>query len=184
MSKNNASRMPVRFIPGNEDLLKSQVGTASPGPGWAGQRPGDEGGTDYIQEESVYHVGAGVLSSYRTPAGRVNGNELFRRYPNGMLDVTWAMHQVIEALHRAKQSAGHDQLNSMEKVALSVLFPQSFGYVAPGMVIAVATVQLRLSPLEIIQIREAVARHIGEEANWNSGLGGGSVPGRHVTKHE
>ncbi len=182
MSKNTA-RVPVHLLPANQDLLKSQVGTATPGPGWAGQRRGDEGGTDYRQEESAYQVGAGVLSSYRTPADRLNGNQLFRRYTSGALDVMWAAHQVIDALHRVKESGGHDQLNSLEKVALSVLFPQSFSFVAPGMVSAVAAVQLRLSPLEVIQVREAVARHLAEEVNWNSGLGGGSVPGRHVTRN-
>ena len=116
---NNLPRRPVRFVEANQDLLKSQVGTASPGPGWAGQREG----TDYREEEVVYKVPAGVQSSYRTPADRVNGNQLFRRYTNGSLDVKWAMHQVVDALHRAKESGGHDQLNSLEKVALSVLFP-------------------------------------------------------------
>jgi len=179
MSKNNMSRVPVRFIPGNEDLLKSQVGTASPGPGWAGQREG----TDYRpEEEQAYKVGGGVCPSYRTPTDRVSGNQMFRRYANGDLDVGVALHHVVDALHRAKMSAGHDQLNSLEKVALSVLFPQSFSYVDAGMAGSVATVQLRLSPLEIVQIREAVARHLAEELNWNAGQGGGSVPGRNTTR--
>jgi hypothetical protein len=32
-------------------------------------------------------------------------------------------------------------------------------------------------------IREAAARHLSEELNWNAGRGGGSVPGRHVTRN-
>jgi hypothetical protein len=165
--------MPVRFIESNKDLLKS-------GPGWAGQREG----TDWRpNEESNYQVPPGVRAEYRTPADRVSGNVMFRRYPNGMLDISLAMSCVVDALHRVKESGGHDQLNSLEKVALSVLFPTMFQYVAPGMAQSVASVQLRLSPVEILQIREAVSRHLAEELNWNAGRGGGSVPGRHVTRN-
>ena len=176
----NYIRMPVRFVPGNQELLKSQVGSASSGPGWAGQREG----TDYRPgEESAYNVAPGVRPSYRTPPERVNGNPMFRRYPDGKLDVAYAVHQVVDALHRVKESGGHDQLNSLEKIALSVLFPMSFQYVDPGMAPAVASVQLRLGPAELLMIREAVGGHLAEEANWNAGRGGGSVPGRHVTRN-
>ena len=179
MSKHTA-RMPVRFIPGNQDLLKSQVGTATEGPGWSGQREG----TDYRpNEEPVSTVGAGVCASYRSPSDRVNGNALFRRYPNGDLDIVSAVHCVVDALHRAKESGGMDQLNSLEKVALSVLFPTQFTDMDPMMVSSVAAVQLRLSPLEIMQVRGTVARHLAEELNWNAGRGGGSVPGRSDTRN-
>lgn len=175
----NYTRMPVRFIDGNQDLLKSQTGTASPGPGWAGQREG----TDWRPgEESAVQVPPGVSPSYRAPADRVNGNQLFRRYPNGLLDVEYAKHQVVNALHRVKESGGHDQLNSLEKVSLSVLFPASFDYIPQGMAPAVASVQLRLSPTEVMMVREAVARHLAEELNYNAGSGGNSVPGRSVTR--
>lgn len=176
---NNQPRVPVRFIDGNQELIKAQTGTATPGPGWAGQRAG----TGYRGEEEVYQqVPGGVVSSYRTPAERSSGNQLFRRYPNGLLDVAWAKHQVLDALHRAKDSGGQDQLNSLEKVALSVLFPHSFSYVDSAMVSQVASVQLRLTPDEVVEVRQAVARHLAEEMNWNSGLGGNSVPGRHTTR--
>lgn len=175
----NYTRMPVRFIEANQDLLKSQTGTASPGPGWAGQREG----TDWRPgEESAYQVPPGVQPTYRTPPDRVNNNQLFRRYPNGSLDIEYAKHVVIDALHRVKDSGGHDQLNTMEKVALSVLFPMSFDYVPTGMAPAVASVQLRLAPAELILIREAVARHLAAEADYNAGQGGGSVPGRKITR--
>lgn len=175
----NNPRMPVRFIKGNQELLKSQVGTASSGPGWAGQREG----TDWRPgEESAYQVPPGVQPAYRTPPDRVSGNQLFRRYPNGALDVEYAKHCVVDALHRVKESGGHDQLNSLEKVALSVLFPASFDYIPQGMAPAVASVQLRLGPAELLLVREAVARHLLEEENWNAGRGGGSIPGRHITR--
>lgn len=169
----NYTRMPVRFVPQNQDLLKSQQ------PGHAGQRLG----TDYRpNEEVVSKVGPGVQATYRMPPGRVNGNVLFRRYPNGALDLEYAVHKVVDALHRVKNSGGVDQLNSSEKSALSVLFPHSFDFVPPGMAAGVMTVNLRLSPAEVLQIKEAVATHLAEEMNYNAGLGGGSVPGRSSTK--
>lgn len=176
----NYTRLPVRFIPGNQDLLKSQTGTASPGPGWAGQR---QGGTDWQPGDASAPVHPpGVQPTYRTPPDRVINNQLFRRYPNGALDIEYAKHLVVDALHRVKDSGGVDQLNSLEKVALGVLFPMSFDFVAPNMVESVATVQLRLAPAELLLIREAVARHLAAEVNYSGGQGGGSVPGRAVTR--
>lgn len=175
---NQLSRKPVIMIEENHELLKSQTGTASPGPGWAGQRHGDPG----IEQHQVGTVPAGVQPSYRTPGDRVLGNVMFRRYPGGELDVANAAHQVIDAIHRVKDMGGADQLNSLEKTALSVLFPQSFFYVDASMVSSVARVQLRLAPHEVEQVRMAVAAHLAEEMNWNAGFGGGSVPGRSTTK--
>lgn len=175
----NYTRVPVHLLEANQDLLKSQTGTATSGPGWSGQRSG----TDWRPGEvSAHQVGPGVQPTYRTPPDRVSGNQLFRRRPNGALDMAHAKHLVLDALHRVQESGGHDQLNSMEKVALSVLFPMSFDYVPDGMANAVASVQLRLSPAETLSIRESVARHLSEEENYNAGQGGGSVPGRHVTR--
>ena len=176
----NYTRLPVRFVPGNQELLKSQTGTATPGPGWSGQRPG----TDWRPGEvSAVQLGQGVVAQYRTPPDRVSGNQMFRRYPNGDLDIESAKNCVVDALHRVKDSGGtSEQLNSLERVALSVLFPMSFSHVPPGMSGSVAAVQLRVSPAELIMVREVVARHLAEEANYNAGLGGGSVPGRSVTR--
>jgi len=171
MSKNNQPKVPVRFIEGNQELLKSQEGLA-------GQRLG----TDWRDGEVQASHLPNMVPSYRTPPDRVRGNELFRRYPNGTLDLQGAKNLVVDALHRVKESGGHDQLNALEKVALSVLFPMSFEYVASGMEQAVAEVQLKLSPVEVMQIRELVASHLAEELNWNAGLGGGSVPGRNTTR--
>ena len=89
---------------------------------------------------------------------------------------------MIDALHRAKDCGGTDQLNTVEKVVLSVLFPGSFSHIGDGMVDAVSTVHLRLSPLEVQEVRGAVARHLAEEMNYNAGRGGGSVPGRSSTR--
>jgi hypothetical protein len=161
----------VSFIPENQELLKSQAGIA-------GQRLS---ATNFSENEPFVHI-SGPSASYRTPPDRVQGNVFFRRYLNGALDVPYAVSKVIDALHRVKDSGGINQLNNEERTALSVLFPTQFSFVSEPIVDAIAVVQLRLSLLEIEQIRQEVAAHISEELNWNAGMGGSSTPGRHQTR--
>jgi hypothetical protein len=167
---NNLPRRPVRFVEQNDELLKAQEGIA-------GQ---SKTATDF--SENVPH---GTISrptaTYRTPADRVSGNEFFRRYLNGMLDIPYAVSKVLDAVHRAKDSGGIDQLNGEEKTVLGVIFPVPFG-LADAVAGSMAAVQQRLSLIEVEQIRQAVAAHLQEELNYNAGRGGGSVPGRHQTK--
>lgn len=172
MSSHNLPRIPVRFLPHNQELVKAQEGIA-------GQ---SHESTDYSEDVPHSVVAQGVQPSYRTPADRVSGNTMFRRYINGMLDYGYACQKVIDAIHAVKECGGVDCLNTAQKVALSVLFPGSFEFVSSGMVDAVAKVNLRLSPQEVQMIRTKVAAHLAEEMNWNAGLGGGSVPGRSSTK--
>lgn len=164
---NNLPRKPVRFIPQNDELLKSQEGIA-------GQR---KGATDFSEDEPYAHISA-ATASYRTPADRVRGNEFFRRYINGRLDLKYAVSRVVDAIHRVKDSGGHDQLNNQEKTALGILFPLQFSFVGDTMTDAVAMVQMRLALVEVEQIRRAVAAQLQEELNYNAGRGGGSTPGR------
>lgn len=169
MSSHNLPRKPVRFLPQNEALLKAQD---------AGQ---SHEATDYSQDVVIPTVGP-KRSSYRMPLDRECGNYMFRRYMDGSLDLSYACHKVIDAIHQAKDSGGADVLNSLQKVALSVLFPNSFDFVDSAMVPQIASVQLRLSPEEVQLIRMKVAAHLAEEMNWNAGRGGGSVPGRSATR--
>jgi hypothetical protein len=81
-----------------------------------------------------------------------------------------------------KDGGGVDQLNTEEKVALSLLFPEEFDYVDSGMVEAVASIHCRITMAEVMHVREKVAHHLAEEMNWNAGYGGGSVPGRSQTR--
>lgn len=168
---NNLPRVPVRFLEHNQEMIKAQEGLA-------GQQ---EGATDY-SEDNAYAEISGVQPSYRVPVERANGNPIFRRYVNGSLDIRYAADKVIDALHRVRNSGGVDQLNTEEKTALSVLFPMQFDFVPSGMTQAVAAVHLRLSPLEVDQIRHYVSSHLAEEMNWNAGRGGGSTPGRSQTE--
>ena len=164
-------RKPVRFIPGNSDLLKAQAGQSHEA-------------TDYSQDIAVATVATGMRGSYRAPNpnDRVNGNVLFRRYVNGMLDYDYACGKIIDALHRVKDSGGHDQLDGLEKTALSVLFPSQFTFIDASMVASTALTNLRLTTEEISVLRQKIAAHLAEEMNWNAGLGGGSVSGRNQTR--
>lgn len=166
---NNLPKVPVRLLPQNDELLKST----------AGQAPG---ATDYRQTESIASMSGVQQGSYRTPPDRVCGNEFFRRYISGVLDLKYAVNKVVDALHRAKDSGGVDQLNNEEKTALSILFPMQFTFIDSSMTAQVAATQLRISPLECETIRQAVASHIQEELNYNAGRGGGSTHGRHQTR--
>lgn len=163
---NNLPRKPVRFVESNQDLLKSQEG------GMAGQRLG---GTDYSEAEQVSELSFGKpVNSYRTPVDRTRGNEMFRRYIDGRLDVEWAAHMVIDALHKFRD--GVAPLTSQEKALLSILFPANLAFLADGIVDIVRTVNMRLLPGEAELLSNKVAHHIAEEIHWNAGHGSGLYP--------
>jgi hypothetical protein len=169
---NNLPRRPVRFVEQNEELLKSQEGLA-------GQR---QGATDFSEDQPVAQISR-PTAQYRTPIDRVSGNEFFRRYLSGELDMGYAVSKVVDAIHRAKDGGGVDQLNNEEKTCLSILFPQQFHGMDNAYVSGtIAAVQLRIQPEEIAAIRVEVAKHVQEEMNYNAGRGGGSAPGRHQTR--
>jgi len=169
---NNLPRKPVRFVPQNEELLKSQEGIA-------GQR---KDGTDYSRDESVATISK-PTAQYRTPLDRNSGNVFFRRYMGGELDMKYAVSKVVDAVHRVKDSGGINQLNNEEATCLRVLFPVQFGGMENAAVSGtIAAVQLRLAPEEMVAIRVAVAKHLQEEMNYNAGRGGGSAPGRSQTR--
>lgn len=167
---NNLPKVPVRLLEHNQELIKAQEGPA-------GQR---QGATDFSEDIAHAEI-SGVQNTYRTPIERANGNPIFRRYVDGRLDVSYAADKIIDALHRVKNSGGVDQLNTEEKVALSVLFPLQFDFVPASMTQFVASVNLRLAPFEVEQLRQFVASHLAEELNWNAGIGGGSTAGRSQT---
>lgn len=168
---NTLPRKPVRFVPQNDELLKAQEGSA-------GQR---KGATDFSEDIPYAQVGPGVEASYRVPTDRVNGNAFFRRYINGELDARYAADKAIDAMRRVKNSGGVDQLNDEEKVALCLLFPSQFNFIDSPIVDSIAAIQCRLTSDEVERVRQLVGTQLAEELNWNAGLGGGSVPGRHHT---
>jgi len=134
--------------------------------------------TDYQPE-----VLAGSLETidpmYRTPDNRNIGCVAFRRYPDNSLDFDAAKNLVVDAIHKAKELV---PLTNLEELILSVAFPDAFQFVDPTLASQLSRVNLRLSPMEIMTIRDLVSAHLKAEMNFNAGLGGGSVPGRAVTR--
>lgn len=161
----NLPRKPVRFIAENQELLKS-MSDMMPTPM-----------TDY--KVNVDAPEAKMESAYRSPDGRVNGNELFRRYPDGTLDLDAAKHVVVDIINRVRD---HGILTELEKVALTCIFPMMFSFVDARLIGPLTAVQLRLSADEILAIHRAVTQHMITMTNWNAGMGGSFKDGTYVPK--
>lgn len=120
-----------------------------------------------------------VRDQYTDPklAPRNVGCTPLRRYPNGKLDVKYVAGQIIDLIHKV-QNAG--KLTEFEKALLTSILPATFQF--HGMDTRLAGTHARMSDEEKILVAMIVNAHLKEEENWNAGLGGGSVPGRHVTR--
>lgn len=164
---NTLPRKPVHLVPQNAALLQKAD---------AGQI---DGGTDYVNNVTAVNMRA-IPQTYRTPIGRVKGNEMFKRYLNGNLAVDYCVQKVIEAVHNMKFGVA---TSPEDRAVLTAMFPgvPAFGGADEVMAVAVSRVNIRISPMERELIRQRVAAHFAEEINWNAGLGGGSVPGRSST---
>lgn len=157
----NLPRVPLRYQPWAQDLLKSQEVLS-------GGMPGK--GTDYELSESVPPVTGPVC---RVPDDRELGNVVFRRFPNGMLDLDHARDVVVDLIHKA---ADKSPLTPLECTILGCLYPSLFPFVDSLLVDPTLRVTLRLSPWEVMTIQSAVAKHLAAEKNYNAGYGGGSDP--------
>lgn len=114
-------------------------------------------------------------SKYKSrEASWMPGNSPFRRYANGMLDVSAAASKVIECLDKARDGG---YLNEMEKCVLSVVIP-GLDALVPR---AIAATKIKLSPEEVMNIRLLVGAKNREALNYNGGRGGGSTPMRTTT---
>jgi hypothetical protein len=167
---NNLPRLPVRYLADNSELLKSMEVLSG---GQAGQ------GTDYEPEDLAQEVPPGVVSSFNAPVNRMNGNVVFRRLPNGDLDLENAKHIVVDLLHLVKDK---QPLTEIEKLILGCMFPLMFPFVDPRLAAPIMSVQLRLAPWECALVTEKVAAHLQAEMSYNSGIGGGGDPGRSHTR--
>lgn len=166
---NNFPRLPVKFVEGNSDLLKSVEASSG----------GCSGATDYSESATEPVLTAHMDPQYRTPMGRENGNVVFRRYPNGDLDLEAAKHIVVDILHKAKDKS---PLTTLEELIVGCMFPGLFAFVDSRIAGSIMDVQLRLAPWECDLITRMVSAHLLAETNYNAGMGGGSVPGREVTR--
>jgi len=103
------------------------------------------------------------------------GNDVFRRYANGQLDLPYACQKIFEALERAQYGG---PLNGVEAAALSIVVPGAEKLVDSG----IANTTVRVSDQEKAALKLMFMTKYREAINWNVGLGGGSVSGRSVTR--
>ncbi|NJL53706.1 hypothetical protein HC928_00275 [bacterium] len=113
--------------------------------------------------------------TFNAPVGRENGNHVFRRYPNGNIDIEDAKNTVVDIIVKVKDGL---QITDLEKTILGCMFPLMFPFVDTRLQEPFMRVQLRLAPWEMALICDKVTAHLAEVMNYNAGLGGGSVPGR------
>jgi len=164
MNMSHFPRLPVRFIAENSELLKSQ-------------EVGLNKSIDYQLTESVPE--ARMEPQFRAPGDRNLGNVLFRRNPDGSLDVEAAKHVVVDMIHKVKDQMA---LTELEKLVLGILFPLAFDFVDPRLAKPLTAVHLKLAPWEVMLIASKVSAHLIAEMNYNAGLGGGGDPGRATTR--
>ena len=106
---------------------------------------------------------------------RNTGSTPLRRYPNGQLDIKYIAHQIIDIVHKI-QNSGY--VTEFEKALLTLILPGQFNLIDSS----IAGTMARLSDEEKMLLTVAVNSHFAEELNFNAGRGGGSVPGRHMTR--
>lgn len=195
----NLPRLPIRFLTEHAELLKSQTAEVDLQKGaeemaairsdvqrgplaksmdaLSGGHAG--AGTDWSPTEHAAAVPGGVVSQFRAPGDRNLGNVLFRRNPDGTLDLDAAKHVVVDMIHKVKDKG---PLTELEKLTLGIMFPVIFDFVDPRLATPMMAIHLRLTAWEVVMVNEAVAAHLTAEMNYNAGLGGGGDPGREVTR--
>jgi len=95
-------------------------------------------------------------------------DSIMRRYPDGSLDMEWAKNMVVDAIHNL--STPH-ALQPLQSALLKMVFPD-----APlPMLDSQANLMTKLSSTEKDKLKTIVTRHLMEEANWNTGRGGGNL---------
>lgn len=159
----NFPRFPVRFLAQNQELLKSQTNLAG----------AELGATDYDANEST--PTAHMEPQFRAPGDRNLGNQLFRRNPDGSLDIEAAKMVVVDIIHKVKDGLA---LTELEKLAVGCCFPLQFPYVDARLAKQLSAVQLKLTPWEMTLITAAVAEHLSQEMSYNAGNGGFPTPHR------
>lgn len=109
----------------------------------------------------------GIVHDYRVDINRTSGNQIFRRYHTGMLDVDAACAVVIEILDQARDNNYHVQpLTDLQKLILSVIFPSVFNFMDPVVAEKMRAAQMNLSPQECQLIAVKVTKHLAEIMNY------------------
>lgn len=128
------------------------------------------------KKETSYRPDIKHPKTERSPEGRNLGCTPLRRFPNGVLDTQYVVDSIVEIVHKA-ESGG--KLNSIEMALISVIIPGRYCHIMDSMT---ANTKLRMADEEKLMVAIKVMAHFNEELNFNAGRGGGSVPGRSVTK--
>lgn len=103
---------------------------------------------------------AGIQSDYRVDIFRTSGNQVFRRYHDGRLDIEAAKNVVVEVVNKVKW--GVTPPTDMEKLILSVYFPDVFDFMDPIVAAKMRAAQMNLSQQEIQLVATLVAKHFNE----------------------
>lgn len=111
-------------------------------------------------------------SDYQMPPDRCSGNTPLRRYADGRLDVPYVGFKVIEALDKLRELGDRKYLNQVERAVLSLIVP-SMHFVDKGL----ARLLVKITPMEVEDIRIWVAAKLKATAHWNAGQGSGIAPG-------
>lgn len=133
------------------------------------------GNTETVAKSTSYRDGVTHKTEVRMPKDREEGCTPLRRYPNGQLDVKYVAQIVVDMIHKVMDGGN---LTDFEKAILTLILPAKFNLMDKRL----ADTMTKMSDEERALVAIVVHGHLGEEINWNSGRGGGSVPGRHVTR--
>jgi hypothetical protein len=133
-------------------------------------------------DETSYRPGTTHPVEYRnqytdpsiTP--RNTGCTILRRYPNGKLCFEYVVHEIYSLLNKVRDGG---KLTQYEKAVLSLTLPKPFGKLIDS---KIAQTMTKLSKDERLVLGHMIGTKMREEANWNAGRGGGSVPGRSSTR--
>lgn len=98
----------------------------------------------------------GVHGDFRVPTGRASGNQLFRRYSDGTLDIDAAKDVVVDVIIKLKH--GVQPLTDLEKLVLTLHFPSVFNFYDPLVAAKMAAHHLNLSMHEKMMISAKVAQ--------------------------
>lgn len=130
--------------------------------------------TDYSPSEVVVPNSRIDQTSYRLDEQRPNGNVMFKRYPDGKLDLEWCKNLVIDCLNKAKSPV---PLTDIEKLVLAIHFPDNFQYDDTAVAEIMRRVNIRISNDEAMIISVMVANHIYYSMVRVAGLQAGAVAG-------
>lgn len=111
-----------------------------------------------------------------TITARNTGCTVLRRYANGVLCFNYVAGEIISILNKVRD-AGY--ITEYEKAILALVLPKPFGKLINA---KIAQTMTKLTNDERMVLAHMVQAHLKEEQNWNAGRGGGSIPGRSVTR--